>query len=422
MSERLRRLWEDARRYFLGVSVLILVCAASAHAQDSPDQSWIEKVPCREKEKRQSPYTAGGKYYIICYEFNDHELTPSPQGTRFVPLTITAYGPPGNPSLPIEGLDVADPRRQPGLIIGKPSDPNNMQTTLMSQTSYRYSIALDNQVKPEPYQMQLRIAGDRTPVYFDLPMGAPGGEWLEFTKESQKSLECWSGYPCSEVTLTFVNKLPYDLQISEVSANSEPGDLLQSNVAATPQQLRTGLSPQPVLVKLQAKPISIYRAFSGLKIPRALLNIRYNDTHGREFFKQVPLDLELRPNIMVLAVMLLLGAFAGTLLRIDLGRLQKAGYISRRQKLGWALATGGTGVLVCLIALFANLKVVVFADQSTYSTWDPRMLFLTSLIGTMGGIPILYALLRLPNKTDVPEEKKPAPDRAPQVAEGGQTP
>jgi len=381
----------------------------------------MDDVPCRGNEKRQSPYAAGGKYYVICYEFNGNELTPFREGTRYVTLTVAGYGPRGTPSLTIESLDVADRRRQPGLIVGEVSEPNIQQTSLTSRTSYRYSLALDNQVKPEPYQMQLRIAGDRTPLYFDLPMGAPGGEWLEFTKESQKTLECWSGHPCSDLTLTFMNKLPYDLQISEVSVISEPADLLQSTAGATPQQLRTGLSPQPVLLRLQAKPISFFRAFSGLKIPRAYLNIRYSDTHGREFFKQVPIDLELRPNIMVLAVMLLLGAFAGTLLRIDLGRLQKAGYINRRQKLGWALATGGTGVLVCLIALFANLKLVVFADQSTYSTWDPKMLFLTSLIGTMGGIPILYALLRLPNKTDVPEEKKSAIDHAPQMAEGGQT-
>jgi len=231
-------------------------------------------------------------------------------------------------------------------------------------------------------------------------MGAAGGDWLELTKESQKSVECWSGKLCSTLNLVVINKLPYPIELTQVSVTSEPSDLLQATASSTPLKLKSGNSPQQVTISLQAKPLSFFRALSGLRIPKAYLNVNYQDQYGRESLQQISMDLEVRPNLVLLATMLLLGAIAGTIVRIDLSRLQKANVITKKQRLVFAFITFATGVLVCVIALFANLRLVVFADQSTYSAWDPKMLFLTSLIGTIGGIPVLYARLKLPSPSE----------------------
>jgi hypothetical protein len=49
--------------------------------------------------------------------------------------------------------------------------------------------------------------------------------------------------------------------------------------------------------------------------------------------------------------------------------------------------------------LFANIKLIVLTDQNSYSAWDPKVLFLTALLATVSGLPILYAYLKIPRQT-----------------------
>ena len=400
---------------------LILICGEIAQAQVVEYQGtapWMAKAPCKDTPERNAILSLGGHEFILCYDFAEKELTPS----HYVKLTITSYAPKGAPKLDIINFGVAAPALQPGVIVEGPSGPHEHHTELTSQTSYRYSLHLEQNLKPEPYQMKLVVSqnSDSESLYFYMPMGAGNGDWLEPAKGSQKWLECWSGHVCDALTVTFLNKLPYNIRITQISATSEPSDLLIPHASPSPQELKKGLSPQPVSITLEAKSISFFRALRGLKVPKAFLNISYQDQYAREFFQQVEIGLEVRPHIILLVVTLVLGAVAGTIVRFDVGRLEKAGIISKKQRRLFAATTLVAGIFVCLIALFADLKLVVFADQSTYSAWDPKMLFLTSLIGTVGGIPILYGLLKLsttpnanlPNGVPAPETvDKQAPEQ-----------
>ena len=405
MSERSA---QKSLRYwsYVVIVVVFLLRPMLVQADDFQDPAaapWISEVPCKDKPDNRSVVTLSGHDFIICYSLQEgeKELTPYKSGYHFVTLLITAYGPKDSPLLNIQSLEVADPGRQPGVIAEAPSEPH-VDKGPTTKISYRYSIRLGNELRPEPYQMRIVVSlGSKTDrLYFTVPMGAAGGDWLELTKESQKSVECWSGKLCSTLNLVVINKLPYPIELTQVSVTSEPSDLLQATASSTPLKLKSGNSPQQVTISLQAKPLSFFRALSGLRIPKAYLNVNYQDQYGRESLQQISMDLEVRPNLVLLATMLLLGAIAGTIVRIDLSRLQKANVITKKQRLVFAFITFATGVLVCVIALFANLRLVVFADQSTYSAWDPKMLFLTSLIGTIGGIPVLYARLKLPSPSE----------------------
>jgi hypothetical protein len=387
---------EITARAIFATVLFILVFSSISRGDESEvlDSPWMQKVPCKDNPEKRSIIALGGPN-VICLEFDAKELMP---GAPPQTLGVTIYGPKGNALPKIDSLAVAG--RQHGVTISPQSGPRDGGNDVTSYRTYRYSLILDDNLEAEPYQMKLTVsAGSRDEnVTFNLPMGAaPQGDWLELPPEHQNYVECWSGSVCSPVNLVLGNKLPYELVITQTSVFSEPSDLLEPSANTSTQKLKRGRSQQPVSITLTAKPMTPLRALSGLRVPKAVLHIVYEDQYGREFSKRIPLALEVRPNLALLTVMLLLGAVAGTLVRIDLGRLHKAGVITRKQQLVFAATTFVSGVFVCLIALFANLKVVAFADQNTYSAWDPKMLFLTSLIGTIGGIPVLYAWLRLPN-------------------------
>lgn len=151
-------------------------------------------------------------------------------------------------------------------------------------------------------------------------------------------------------------------------------------------------------IVLKAKPITLSRIFRGFGRPEVTARIDYEDEYGRALSTQTMVDLNIRPNILVIGIFLVLGAAIGTLVRIDLGRLQRAGVISKKERAVFAATTFASGIIVCLIALFANIKLVVSSDS--YSAWDPKVLFLTALVATVTGLPILYAYLKLPRPTE----------------------
>jgi hypothetical protein len=144
--------------------------------------------------------------------------------------------------------------------------------------------------------------------------------------------------------------------------------------------------------------------FAGFgKAPRVDLLVSYQAS-GFTFVKTVPVNLQIKPNFLILTTTVLLGVFFGTIIRIDLRRLEKSGLITRKQLIAFACTTICTGIFVSLVALLANLKLVAFEEERIYSSWDPRVLFLTGLIGTIGGIPLIYGLLKLPKVEPKPQE------------------
>jgi len=125
----------------------------------------------------------------------------------------------------------------------------------------------------------------------------------------------------------------------------------------------------------------------------------YKGDCGRTLVAFTTAALQIIPNMLVIATFLILGDVIGTFIRFDLGRLQRGGIITARQRIWVAITTFASGVVVCLIALFANIKLIVLTDENSYSAWDPKVLFLTALLATVSGLPILYAYLKIPRQT-----------------------
>jgi hypothetical protein len=402
-------------------SLILLFGAASDNAQDRPDlPTWVQHVPCiNDPLKNRAVFDRSNREILFCFDFDQKQLYPDANGgLRDVPLTIRSYTAltDGN----IGGLEVNivtdedNPGINPGVTIKKINKLEPVAVpieSLLSKKEYFFAIKITN-AKSIKYDMRLTgIYKEPFEQIFKLRMGPPPGNWLS-VDDDQATVSCWTGDACSPVTLTLTNQIPYDITIKSITITSDPQDLLEDTLSNFQPVTIGGNETYSLKLQAKAKPMSLSRIFSGFgKSPQltAVLNLR-DDSDRVGSSKPRKLNLQMRPNVVVLLITVLLGVAIGTVIRIDLGRLEKAGLISRKQRFIFAGTTVATGLLVSLIALFTNLKMVVFDDQP-YSTWDPRMLFLTGLVGTIGGIPILYGLLKLPKPTQpgAPDDKPHTP-------------
>jgi len=249
-------------------------------------------------------------------------------------------------------------------------------------------------------------------VDFGLPVLAPTNPSVIVKPKRHSVVDCWAGSDCSSLELEVQNKLPYRIRITNISVAS--GDLLNSQPKEDyAKEFENNSPPKDLSLVMTAKPITFRRVFSGFGTPQLSMRIDYKDEFGRPLTTETPADLEIRPNILVIFLFLILGAVIGTFVRVDLAKLQRAGLITRTQRLVFVITTFVSGIVVCLIALFANIKIIVWSNDNAYSAWDPKVLFLTALIATVSGLPILYAYLKLPRPADAPASSTPNTTNSP---------
>ena len=195
--------------------------------------------------------------------------------------------------------------------------------------------------------------------------------------------------------------------MSDVSVTSD--DLLEAKPLVKVTDAIDANSETDITFPLKAKGVTFTRAFNGFGKPQLKIKVDFKDDFGRVVHTESKMGFSIRPNLLILAIFLVLGAVVGTLVRIDLGRLQRAGVISRKERIVFAVTTFASGILVCLIALFANIKLIVL-NENAYSAWDPKTLFFTALIATVSGLPILYAYLKIPRQaTSTQSPPQPPP-------------
>lgn len=387
----------------------MILAQEEKHPDEQQDDPWVADVPCRGTEREGRGYI-NDHLFILCFKFDEKELQPKAGGSpSSTDLRITSYTNRTNKNLTSIEINVYHAEEHPGLIVEPPVALGPERTTggLSSMREFKSHLSISGQARSDRYPLTVKITspdGSAEKFDFSLPVLAASADAVSFEKGSQKAVSCWAGSDCTALKFVLLNKLPYKLEIANVSVSSD--DLLEDKPAAlSNKSLEVGASPTDVSMVLKAKPMTLSRVFSGFgQTTPPTLRIDYKDQYGRNLFSQTDLDLQIKPNLIVLAIFLLLGAVVGTIVRIDLGRLQRAGVITRKQRAIFAATTFGTGILVCLIALFANIKLVVLNDQN-YSAWDPKVLFLTALIATVSGIPILYAFLKLPPQK--PEQTSP---------------
>ena len=340
-------------------------------------------------------------------------LQPASDGTENnAEIYIISYTKKGAGNLTDLDIVPVSPEDNPGLIIGKaePLGPER-SSTLSSARFYKVSIQITQQARSKKYPIAAVVTSGTTKqtIGFKLPILAPDTALIEVEKKPGALVDCWAGSDCSSLEVVVRNKLPYKITISNISISSE--DLLHNKPNGEyATEFSNNSLPTDLSVPMKAKPITFRRVFSGFGAPQVKMRIDYKDEFGRPLFTQTTADLQIRPNMLVIAIFLILGAVIGTLVRIDLGRLQRANIITKRQRIVCGATTFASGIVICLIALFANIKLIVWTDQNSYSAWDPKVLFLTALVATVSGLPILYAYLKLPRQS---EATSPRPENNP---------
>ena len=406
-------------RHSFTMSLLLLVSLASGalgqkefHPEESTEEPWVAEVPCKGDENTGGQGWIDGREVYLCFKFQGNMLQPTSEGgSNYSELTIISYMKKGESNLTDINLVPVFPQDYPGLILGKAFPVGRERSSeLSSARMFKASVQVTNQARSKKYPIEAVITSGTTPerINFSLPILAPGNVSIEVVKKAGALVDCWTGSDCSPLEMVVRNKLPYKVTISNISISSE--DLLQNKpVGSYVTELGNNSSPLDLSVAMKANSITFRRLFSGFGAPQVLMRIDYKDEFGRPMFTETTADLQIRPNVLVIAILLILGAIIGTFVRIDLGRLQRANVITPRQRFVFAITTFGSGIIVCLIALFANIKVIVWSDQNSYSAWDPKVLFLTALVTTVSGLPILYAYLKLPRPSTSPQQNNNPP-------------
>lgn len=391
------------------------------HPDDHVEADWVDEVPC--SKESQGLGFIKEREFRLCFKFNANELQPKPGGlTNWPTLHFESYTKRTNKNLTSIDLKVDHDDDHRGLIIEKVEaiGPERKFGTQSSMQEFSTKIGIRSEAQSDDYPLSLSITsgnetGDRK-IEIRLPLLVPAKQSIVVQKSTPSEIDCWAGSKCSDLQLHFENTLPYKLTIANVIINSD--DLLEPQPAFIETNSIDANSENDITIRLKAKPMTFARVFSGFGKPQLRIKIDYKDDYNRVLRSQTEMGFQIRPNLLILAIILVLGAAVGTLVRIDLGRLEKAGVISRRQRIIFAATTFASGILVCLIALFANIKLVVLSDQNSYSAWDPKVLFFTALIATVSGLPILYAYLKVPRPPEAsakPEEQAaPKDGNAPQ--------
>jgi hypothetical protein len=403
--------------FFLGVLLLSgpIIRAQNGNEEHPEEQedAWLNEVPCNDPE---------GMFYInhrrfqLCFTFVPNELQVKPGSGEFWPtIHLDSYTQRTNKNLTDITLYINHPEDHPGLELDKvKAQPEGEEKKFKDLTSIRkFTIRVGiRNAQSNKYPLSLTLvsdteAADRS-LEFRLPVLATDKHSIAVEKDTTTSeIECWAAKKCSDLELHFVNSLPYRLTITNVTIRSndllDPKPVSYDNLALEPN------SEKDVTFSLKANPMTFSRVFSGFGKPQLTIKIDYEDDYHRVLHSEMGMGFQIKPNLMVIVILLVLGAALGTVVRIDLGRLQRAGVISRKERLVFAGTTFASGILVCAIALFANIKLVVLNDQNSYSAWDPKILFFTALIATVSGLPILYAYLKIPRQGNTGEAAQEPP-------------
>ena len=382
---------------------------ARTRAQSFP---WVDEVPCIKNPKQSMALPSGDGNFLLCFDYNPMELTPGPnQEDRVTPLTIRVYTERGKVNAQLISISPPESSGYPGIIVTPRSGPVIEQLKLCTANTYVYDITIQSQARPRPYPIRLNLfyKGVRVeaPPY-NLPVYGKG--LLAGSNDNPAMISCWTGQQ-RDLTFGVENKSSYSpLTVKQVTVGSTPDDLVEPDTVRLAEERYVGNYGEPAEVKIPIKlkrmsPMQMLFGFG--KSPKLNLRIEYNDDYGRPYYLPLNFDLDLKPEPVYLVVALLIGALLGTMMRFDLYRLEKGGFISRRQTVGFAVGAVITGLIISIVAIAANLKLVMFGDQAGYSSFDPRLLLLIALVGTMGGVAILNPFLPLSKNKPLGDDQQP---------------
>ena len=404
------------RRLLFGISLLLFlsaiqpVFAQELNLENYQPEPWVKEVPCKPGE--QLTDFIGDREFRLCVTFSGDKLQPSHDGTPNVSyIYITSYARKGRGNL--TALDVArtHPEGYPGLILGAavtdgPEQPGNLSCA----RRFKVRVEVTNQVKSAKYPIGvLMTAGTESTkdrVEFNLPILVPSSASVGVKLKDKSLVDCWAGSKCSPLKLELQNKLPYKVSIEKISVTSE--DLEDEPIGNYRIEIQNSL--RDLNLELMAKPLGLARVFRGFGPPELEFRIDYKDEFGRSFSSDwQKSNFEIRPNLPMIGLFLIVGAGVGTFLRLDPGKLQRRNLTTARKRRGFIATTFATGIFVCILALLIDIKIVLLSDKSSLSPWDPKMLLLTALLATLGGLPLIYAYFKIPQPTEAPPQNPQTP-------------
>ncbi len=355
-----------------------------------------------------------GRQFRLCFELSADKLQPASDGSaNSSEMYITSYTKKGRPNLTALNIARVLPEVYPGLILGDAVAEGPEQSSgSSSKRVFKVSVGVATQSRSGRYPIEVGMTiGKQTAeqrVGFTLPILVPTNNSVLVKPKNQSLVDCWAGSNCSALELEVQNKLPYKVSIANISIAS--GDLLDSQPTGNYLiDIDTNSVPRDLSLIMTAKRISLSRMLRGLGLPELKFRIDYRDEYGRSFSTESQANLEVRPNFVMIALLLIIGAAIGTYFRLDPGRLQRINLTTRKQQWGFMATTFASGIFVCLLAIFFNIKIVVFSNDNSLSAWDPKMLFATALVATFGGLPLIYAYFKIPQPKDQPSsDAKPS--------------
>src|SRR6266550_713310 len=115
---------------------------AELHPDDQSEETWMNDVPCKDKENEKVA-RVGGRNYRICIKFNTVDLRPNPGRTNYVPVVFESYTKRGNANLTKIVISRDHENYYPGLIIEAIGDPwprNTGQSSSMTEFATKIGI------------------------------------------------------------------------------------------------------------------------------------------------------------------------------------------------------------------------------------------------------------------------------------------
>lgn len=376
--------------------VILILMAAGAAAQIPPDigENTGASSPCPQGAE-QVKITPS----VICLEYNKRDVLV---GRSDIPLKITINSPAESP-LKLVRLSVSDEN------LGKPitfeilgSDETPSPEGELIQTSYSARLSVSEEAEPRIYPISLGLKYENKETLpedkiFRLRVGAGGDGGIEIIDKS-KSVTCMTG-STKELPVELKSTLRDNpIRLHNVKVYSDPSGLVAEKSIVIDVPIRTRKETGRLTVPVEVRSWQLIDLIYGFEDAALKLDLVYEDADGRQLTDTESLKLNIRPSVFVLSGAILIGVLAGTVVKIDLRRLQEEGYITRKQKAYFIAGTVVVGLIVAMVALFGEVKISAFTFSGSYDS--PKVLFLIGFAATMVGPPLLQGIFKSPKRQE----------------------
>ena len=360
-----------------------------------PGQAAAQVPPTAQPESRLSPSCQRDEDKIaapsvVCLQLNKQEVVVG--SSKPVLMTVTIYSPKENPiKLARVSLTGYEPKEGP-VTFEPPEKVGSGSEGVAVKTVYNDYFTLAEVAEPRIYNVSLKfIYENKSEIIPDgaFRLSVGGDDALVLAKKPNIDP------PLTGETATLQleiknNYRGYPVRLTNIKITSDCDLVRETNVPVSPPARVSGKEEVRPSVSFDVRRMEIKDLVYGLSDPTLTFEFDYVDAEGREL-KSLDSDsnsikMAVRPGILALALGVLLGVLAGTVVK---ARLQE-GDITRRQQVVFITGTVVIGMITALVAYFGQVKISVFTLSGSYDS--PKVLFLIGFAATIAGPPLLKGL------------------------------